>query len=274
VAILDLHRTEFAPAQPRFAPPPPIVDVPGIVAKHSKEAKGATSVFSRATRKAALDEAKRRADAEVAHVNAHYETERQGWQAQLDEQWAALNQNDPDTVLVMLTEAFEDNDAAAAAVGVDGAEVTIVVVVPAASSIPDRKPSTTAAGNLTLKKLTKSETADMYKHLVCGNVLVTLKETFAVAPAITNARVVALRATPPDAYGKVKPEVMLAARFERNSLDGIQWAEADAVQVVNDASSELVFIQKGAVKEIVPVDLSGEPDLASVVAAVDFEELV
>ncbi|MGY2703331.1 DUF4236 domain-containing protein [Nocardioides sp. HB32] len=274
VAIFDLHRGEFAAAQPPVAPPLPPVDVAAIHAKHAKEAKAGTSVFSRAARKNALAEATQRAQAEVAHVNAHYEQERQAWQTQLNEQWAALNRNDPDTVLATLAEAFEDNDAAAAAVGVDGSEVTLVVVVPGASSIPDRKPTTTAAGNLSLKKLTKSETADMYKHLVCGHVLVTLKEAFAVAPAISHARIVALRATGPDAYGKVKPEVMLAARFERISLHGIQWGTADAVQVVNDAATEKLLAQKGASKELVSIELKTEPELADVVDAVDFEELL
>ena len=274
VAILDLHRTDFAPAQPPVAPPPPPVDVTAILAKHVKDAKAGTSVFSRTARRNALAEAAVRAQAEAAHFNALYAKERKEWQSRLDERWALLNRNDPDVVLLTLAEAFEDNDAAAAAVGVDGAEVTLVVVVPSASSIPDRKPATTAAGNLTLKKLTKSETADMYKHLVCGHVLVTLKEAFAVAPAITHARVIALRATGPDAYGKVKPEVMLAARFERISLHGIHWGTADAVQVVNDAATEKLLIQKGATKELVPIDLSAEPDLAGVVDAVDFDDLL
>lgn len=273
VAILDLHRTEFPPAQPRLAPPPPMVDVTGILAKHAAEAKAATSVFSRAARKAALDEAKGRAEDEIANVNAHYESERQRWQGQLDEWWAALNRNDPETVLGTLAEAFEDNDAAAAAVGIDGAEVTLVVVVPAASSVPERKPTLTAAGNLSLRKLTKTEAADMYKHLICGHILVTVKEAFAVAPGIAHARIVAVRATRPDAYGKVRPEAVLAARFERISLHGIAWSTADAVQVLNDASTEKLFTQKGAVKQIAPVDLAGEPGLAAVVASVDFEEL-
>jgi hypothetical protein len=174
----------------------------------------------------------------------------------------------------MLADAFEDNEAAAAAVGVEGSEVTLVVMVPSADSIPERRPTTTAAGNLSLKKLTKSDTAAMYTELVCGHALVTVKETFAVAPALQSARVVALRATPRDAYGKVWPQVVLAARFERSSLTGIQWAHADASRVVSDAGTEVMIVQKGTTRELRPLDLTNEPQLAEVVSSVDFEDLV
>jgi hypothetical protein len=273
-AILNLHRAEFPLAQPPVAPAPPPIDITAFRDIHIGEAKAATSVFARSERKAALAEAERRAQTDATNLAAYYQQERTAWQASLDAQWVALNDNDPDTVLVLLADAFEDNEAAAAAVGVDGPEVTLVVVVPSVATIPERRPTTTAAGNLSLKKLTKSETAAMYKELVCGHALVTVKETFAVAPALGAARVVALRATSPDAYGKVHPQAVLAARFERSGLAGIQWAQAEATQVVTDASTEQIFIMKGSTQEVTPIDLSKEPQLADVVKAVDFEELI
>ena len=42
----------------------------------------------------------------------------------------------------------------------------------------------TDAGNLSLRKLTKSDKADLYKLLVAGYVLVTIREAFAVAPSL------------------------------------------------------------------------------------------
>jgi hypothetical protein len=271
--ILNVHRAEFPPAQRPTAPTPPQVDPSAFRKKHVSEAKAATSVFARSDRNAALAEAERRAQIDAANLAAQYDQERVAWQASLDNQWTALIANDPDTVLVMLADAFEDNEAAAAAVGVEGSEVTLVVMVPSADSIPERRPTTTAAGNLSLKKLTKSETAAMYTELVCGHALVTVKETFAVAPALQSARVVALRATPRDAYGKVWPQAVLAARFERSSLTGIQWAHADASRVVNDASTDKILLHKGVTREIMPIDLAKEPQLAAVVRAVDLGDL-
>jgi hypothetical protein len=250
------------------------VDASAFRPSYVKQAKASTSVFARAERKAALAEAERRAQADASALAAKYAQEHAAWQATLDHEWAALNANDPDAVLTTLAEAFEDNEAAAAAVGVEGAEVTLVVLVPPVSAVPERQPTTTAAGNLSLKKLTKRETYDFYKLLVCGHALVTVKEAFAVAPGLESARVVALRASNPDAYGKVSPEVILAARFERTALAGILWSQANAAQVVNDASTERILIQKGAAQELIPIDLSKEPELAVVVNAIDFEELV
>jgi hypothetical protein len=273
-AILNLHREEFPPAQRPVAPAPPAVDASMFRGPYVKQAKASTSVFARLDRKAALAEAERQAQADASALAAKYAEEQAAWQTTLDQEWTALNANEPDEVLTTLADAFEDNEAAAAAVGVEGAEVTLVVLVPPVSAIPERQPTTTAAGNLSLKKLTKRETCDFYKLLVCGHALVTVKEAFAVAPGLTSARAVAVRATSPDAYGKVRPEVVLAARFERERLAGIQWSQANATQVVNDASTERIFIQKGATQELIPVDLSKEPQLAEVVGAVDFEELI
>lgn len=270
--IANLHRTHFAPARPPVAPAPPSVDMAAIRAKHRKDAKAATSPFSQ-KRRSALEEAERRTQMEVDAITAHYRQARTGWQATIDQQWAALNSNDPDTVLAVLADAFEDNEASAAAVGVDGSEVTLVVVVPPMSAIPERRPITTAAGNLSLKKLTKTETADLYTKCVCGHVLVTVKEAFAVAPAIASARVVAVRSTSPDAVGGRKPEVILAGRFERSRLSQVAWSSEDALQVVNNTISERILVQKGVTKQLIPIDLAKEPELGALVDAIDFEDL-
>jgi hypothetical protein len=95
-----------------------------------------------------------------------------------------LEANDPDTILATLAEAFEDNEAAAAPLEVSGDEVSLVVLVPAEDAVPQTKPATTSAGNLTLKRLTKPEAAEWYRALVCGYVPATVKEAFAVAPRL------------------------------------------------------------------------------------------
>jgi hypothetical protein len=64
--------------------------------------------------------------------------------------------NDPDTVLATLAEAFEDNEAPAAAVGIDGAELMLIVLVPDEGTVPEQMPATTQTGNLKLRKLAKA----------------------------------------------------------------------------------------------------------------------
>jgi hypothetical protein len=178
-------------------------------------------------------------------------------------------------VIETLNEAFEDNEAPCAAVGVDGGEVGLVLLVPTLErSVPEQMPTTTAAGNLSLKKLTQRDRADYYKLFVCGQVLVTVRETMAVAPGLLSARIAVLRNDGPDAYGHPKVSCLLAAKFDRAALEGVQWSSADAARIVNDVASDVAAEQRGRTKELSPIDLSEEPALAQLVQAVALEDLV
>jgi hypothetical protein len=271
--ILELHRDEFPPAQRPLAPPPPEPDVAAIKNKHRKAALTGVGMFNRSGRATAKNAAEQAAAAEVAAIRAHDAQLHAEYQQQLDQMWTQLTHNDPDVVLGALAEAFEDNEAAASPVGVEGAEASMVVLVPGVDAVPERKPATTTAGNLTLKKLTKRETADFYKLLVCGYTLATVKEAFAVAPGLTHVRVVALRLAGRDAYGNARVEAVLGARFARVALGGVRWADADASVVVNDTSEDLTVKQAGPSKDLGALDLSAETDIASLVATVDIEDL-
>lgn len=46
---------------------------------------------------------------------------------------------------------------------------------------------------------------------------------------------------------------------------------ADAVQILNDASSELICVQQGAAKELKPIGSDANPDIAELLSAVDLE---
>ena len=150
-------------------------------------------------------------------------------------------------MLATLAEAFEDNEAAAAAVGIDEGEVSLLVLVPDTTAVPERKPTTTPAGNLSLKKLTKREAADFYKVVVCGHVLVTVKEAFAVAPAVAGARVAAVRVTGDDAYGRPH-EVVLAAHFRRAGPRGRPVGHRQLADRRHRHLDELVVKPEGATK--------------------------
>jgi len=251
------------------------VDINAVTTQHRKAALAGIGIFNRSARTAAKAAAAEAARGEVDAMAAENRRKHGAYQEELDMLWGRLVNNDPDVVLGTLAEAFEDNEAAAAPVGVTGAEASVVVLVPSTTAVPERRPTTTAAGNLSLKKLTKRESADFYKLLVCGYVLATVKEAFAVAPGLTHVRVVALRSPGTDAYGKARIEALLGARFARTALDGVLWADAntDATIVVNDTSTELTARFTGLSKEFTALDLATEPDLATVIAAVDLNEL-
>jgi hypothetical protein len=271
-AIMNVHREEFSAVTPPVAPPPPPVDQDEIRKRHEQEALRGIGVLHHAARAAARQQAAEKSAAEIAAATAWYEEQRAHLQADLDQQWRQLLANDPDIVFATLTEAFDDNEAPAAVASVDSGEVSVVVLVPGIDAIPERMPERTPAGNLSLKKLTKGVRNSFYAALVCGNVLVTVREATAVAPSITCIRVAVIRRSPPDAYGKRSAECLLAARFGRTALEGVQWQTASAAHIVNDASSELQ-IRQVASGELRPLDLGQEHALAEMLQAIDLEEL-
>ena len=271
--ILNLHRQEFPGASRPVVSPPPALDESAVRQRHEAAALQGIGIFKRSERAAAKERAAASAQQEIDVERVRQAAEQDSLQAELDECWRALNANDPEAVLDTLADAFEDNEAAAAPVNVEGDEVTLVMLAPPQDVIPERYPTYTDAGNLTLKKLPKADRSSFYKQLICGHLLATLRETFAVAPGIRATRAVVLRSSAPDAYGNVRPELLIAGRWQRQAFEGVRWSTADAVVVVNDTATELVLNQKGSAKELTPVVLNKEPELANLVGIVDFAEL-
>jgi hypothetical protein len=272
-AVIALHRAEPFPVEPPVAPNSPPVNDEEIHRRYIKDALVGIGLFKRAERASARSLATARAEVEIAAEHARVEEERGRIQAQLDERWRALCSNDPDSVLATICEAFEDNEAPAAAVAVEADEVTIVVLVPGPEAIPERMPQKTAAGNLSMPRLPKAARAAFYTQMVCGHLLATLRETFAVAPGINSVRAAAIRLSEFDAYGKPHPECLIAARFVRQALDGVQWATAEAGRIVVDTSTDLLIRSRGQARELLPLDLSREPQLAALLDALDLEDL-
>jgi hypothetical protein len=128
-------------------------------------------------------------------------------------------------------------------------------------------PGTTQAGNLTLRRLPKGERAALYAALVAGHVLVTVRETLAVAPGINGARVLVLRDGGTDAYGKPRLECLLAGRWTRAAFEGVRWQEANAARILQDTSARLIANFRR--DQLQPIDLSKEPEIAEVLAAID-----
>jgi hypothetical protein len=231
-------------------------------------------VFKRTERAAAKQQAAAWADAEAARQWTILKTQQAQWQQTLDQQWQLLLGNEPNAVLQAMAEAFEDNEAASAAVGVVAGEVSLVVVVPPASqAIPEQMPGRTAAGNLSLKKITQADKADFYKQFVCGQILVTLREAFAVAPGLTAGRVVVLRNDGRDPYGRPTMPCLAAVTVTRRALDGVRWHDADAIDILNAAAHEKLMLQKGRSKDLAPLDLTNEHDIRALIETVDLEDL-
>ncbi len=271
-AILDLHRATFPTATAPVASPPQTPTYEQVLARHTQAATAGVGWFHRHERAEAITRATASAQAEFAGIQADAKRRQDDEQRRLDEWWKQLLANEPHHVMWAIQHAFEDNEAAAAPTGVQGSTASLVVHVPGTDVLPDRMPGTTAAGNLSLRQMTKRQRADLYLLMVCGYALVTVKEAFAVAPGITEVAIVAVRRGPVNAYGARHTEVIAALRFERQALVGIQWQTADAAQIVNDAAKERILERRGAAGELVPVDLDAHPDIKAVLGAIDLEE--
>ena len=273
-AILAIHRDAPDPVEPPVAPLPRPANESEIRRRHIKAAIVGISIFNRAERARAKSTAEAAALAEIAAENARAQHERQRIQDELDQRWRSLCANDPDVLLPTLAEAFEDNEAPAAPVGVEADEVAIVVLVPGLDVVPERMPQTTAAGNLSIPKLSKGKRSGFYRLVVCGHLLATCREAFAVAPGILSVRAAVIRVSERDAYGRCRPECLLAGRFVRRAFDGVQWATTDASRIVADTSTDLLVRGVGQAKELAPLDLSSQPELVALLAAVDLDDLV
>jgi len=270
--LLAVHRENFPAAQRPIAPPPDEPDVQAIHQRHIKSATAGLGFFQRAAKAAAREEGARAAEQEIDALRRDGVRQQAEYQAALDAWWRDLLANDPGTVVAALAEAFEDNEAAAAPLGVDGTEVALVVLAPPESVVPERMPGTTASGNLSLRKLPKGERSALYTLAVMGHVLVTVKEAFAVAPGLQAARVIALRHGGLDAYGRPRLECILAGQWRRAAFDGVQWHVADASTVAQDTATELLVKLRGG-KELQPLDLSDQPGIRSLLQIVDTDEL-
>lgn len=193
VEIQTLNHVVIPHTQRPLAPPPSPVDPTPMLTARVASARSETSVFKFKERREALRHAHVMAQQDYQMAAAAAVEDMYQYQGQLDAWWTSLCAGEQDTVLAALAAAFEDNAVRAAAVGVDGRAASLVVVVPPVSDVPDRRPSTTASGNLSLKKLTKTETNQVYKTLVAGHVLLAVRKALATVPALTDVRIVAVR---------------------------------------------------------------------------------
>jgi hypothetical protein len=267
--VRRLHHREFQLVQRLVVPYPARPDHAAILRRRMNDALAGVSIFRRSTRKAAQAAAVLATRMECSELEAAGQAQYVAVQQEIDKLWQRLITNDSAVVLALLGHVFQYSSVHAAPLSVWDAEAQLALLAPDVAALPERHPATTAAGNLSLKKFTKGEMADLYKQLVAGLVLATAKEAFAVAPGVTDVRIVVLRSTPADAYGKIRPEAILAARVARAALNGVQWTQADALTILNEVSSELVTRIAGPSRAFAPLDLKMEPEIARLIDVIN-----
>ncbi|USQ79223.1 DUF4236 domain-containing protein [Ornithinimicrobium faecis] len=259
--IDGLHRQQFPPARAPVAPVPDTPSRDEVLAELQRQHRGAARWWQWSRRR----DASRRARAELPQRWAKIEA--------ATRHTHQLLQGDPDTVLAALAESFEDNDAPVAPVGVEGDEAHLVVLVPGLDAVPSHHPTTTQAGNLSIRRMSKTDRWALYRQLVAGHALVSAREAFAVAPSLEHVSLVVLRDEEDDVYGEPRAAPVLATRLTRATLHGIRWPEVTAWDVIEQVSQDTLLNTWGRAREVRGLDLADEPDLVRLIDAVDLDAL-
>lgn len=271
--IATMHLAEFpAATAPDLGPVPPEPLEPHRERRRA-EAKAQVPFWRFGQRRQALAEAERLAGEDQQRAQQERDRAHREAQAEAAAAWARLVDNDPDTVADTLDAAFEDNDAPAVCVAVDEATVDLVVAVPSVDALPERAPGVTDAGNLSLRKMNKTDRHALHAAVVYGHLLLTAKEAFAVAPNIDEVRTFVVRDAPDDVYGNPRVEPVVAAAIRRDALDGVRWSDHDAETIVSEVAHEHLVDRKGRAREVTVLELADQPELAAVLDGIALDDI-
>ena len=180
--IRTLHHQEFPPVQKTVVPYPSRPDHAAILRPTHERCAGTGKYLPSLDTQGCEAAAVLATRMECTELEAASQAQYVAVQQEIDQLWQRLITNDSDVVLAVLSHEFQNSSAHAAPLGVWDAEAQLALLAPDLAALPERHPTTTAAGNLSLKKFTKGEMADLYKQFLAGLVLETAKEAFAVAP--------------------------------------------------------------------------------------------
>ena len=260
--LISVHLEGFPPAQPQQAPEPEPVDRHAVLKDFTKQAVRDTPWYKFSERRAAKEKAIQQAEEAIQKEERHRADAQAEEQARLDESWRKLLSNDPKTVLASLEEAFEDNPPAAP-INCEGDEATLMMLYESPDLVPDRKPALTPTGKPTLHKRSKTERNTFYAFSLASNVLATVKETFAVAPAIDRVAVIVVRKEEQPQRPRPVLSSLYYGRFERSRFQHLGWTQIDPLEeIVN--TLDALMLRKGRTAEVAPLNLSNTPDLAAV----------
>ncbi|WP_207709810.1 TerD family protein [Actinomadura macrotermitis] len=232
----SVHLTMFPPARPPQVPPPPQLGLPWALAEARAFHLHGVGRFARAERAGAGRAAEQDAHLYLAAEQARLGHEHQRLAAEARNWWEALNANDEQTVCEAVNTAFADNPAAGCAVGVDGGVLSVVVRLPDLDSLPEQMPGLTPAGRPTLKRLTKRDRTRWWLTVMGSNVIATLKEAFATAPAITAIDLAVLTRIP--ATGRLG--FVAYGRWDRAAIESRRWRTAEDALRFLDIGQDVV----------------------------------
>jgi len=255
---MHLHEEAFPPPERPVASGED-VDRAEVVARHESHAVQGVPLLRRAERKAAREQARLKADEEITERVRQSESERAARQAEIDAAWQRLVHGDPETVLGALEAAFEDNEFPAAALDATEDHVYLIVTLPPTEGlVPERTLNETAAGNITVKKRTKTERNSIYMMILVSAMAATAKEAFAVSPSTQRTTVLGVQ------KDDDREEIAPLCLVELTSYDiaNLGANTQDLGSLVD--SLEAVVNLRGQAKEAKPLSPDAAPGLSEV----------
>jgi hypothetical protein len=264
--LVSVHLEDFSPAQRPEAPPGPPPTQKALFLKQAlKEAREGVSFFDRSGRRAARERAAGRAAHQAEEEDARAQAVWRQQHAELEEFWTHLTNNDPETVLATLEQAFSDNEAPAAAVGCSEDGLAVVMKYPTPDFLPEKKPAVTPSGKPTLHKRTKTERNELYAESLASNVLATVKEAFAVAPGVNEIAVLVVRKEESLEF-RTYLSCIYSGAFERSELEEIDWHRVEPLRELFRAP-DAQLVRKGATAEVTPLKVRDDEAIRPVLEA-------
>ncbi|WP_369234428.1 TerD family protein [Streptomyces sp. R21] len=221
--MTSVHLESFPRAHLPVVPDTPQLGLPWALAEAQMFHLQGVGRLARTERAAARRRAEQDAPTYLAAETARLREVQQRLADEAERWWQALLANDEDTVCETVNTAFSDNPAAGCAVGVDGSVLSVVMRQQDLDTMPTQTPGLTPGGRPTLKNLTKRDRVLWWLTSMGSNIVATLKEGFATAPAITAIDLAVLTRLPDTqrlgfvAYG----------HWTRQAIESTPWREPE-----------------------------------------------
>ena len=191
--LMIVQRERFTAARRPLVPDPSAVDPKPFQQQEWERRKGEAHLWQRARRQQLRAETAAFGKAAAADLQTQAHVEQREQQALADTWWTALNQGEPGVLIAALEAAFDDNPAPVVVVSARGSDAFLALVLPGPEVLPPKTAHITPTGRLSSRAWTKTELNQVYTELLGAHLLATIRETWAVAPSLTNLRVAGLR---------------------------------------------------------------------------------
>ncbi|MGH3569407.1 MAG: TerD family protein [Pseudonocardia sp.] len=257
----SIHLQQFPDAHAPDVPPPPPLGLAWATAEAQAFHLRGIGRFARSERAAARLAAARDAETYLAAEQARLSRIHHDLGREAANWWQAMLANDEQTVCEAVNSAFADNPAAGCAVGIENGVLSVVLRQQDIDTLPDQTPALTSAGRPTLKTLTKRDRALWWLTIMGSNVLATVNEALATAPAVDAVDLAVLSRIPDTqrlgvvAHGRWTRSTLAAATL-RTPEDALRFLDL-GVDVTCSATTSSTRIQA--------IDTSQHPGLQTLV---------